>query len=521
MLANIPRKRQRVAICSSCGHLQTVALSATEFVCNTCSAPTSIERGNVKLGRYECPHCQWTFTIPKLPKHKKPLIKRLFAVEYECDTCMATDYKTADEKDQQQYRDAAQKFQSMKRRLPFPRTKIPTRNRSDPRPINYGYRTYSDLFNPRQLLGLSILYRRISKVRDTNTKEYLLLAFSDSLASNNMFCYYAFDYRKLTPMFGLHAFRPVPRPVEVNLLQESRGRGSFPKCVEKVIRGKRFCYRPYEYVSKAKNRSKRVHTGETIVTTVTNDYADWESGAGRCLLTNRSSESLPEIKKQVVDLIVTDPPYYDNIPYAEYSDFYYVWLRRYIDPQSAIWKSRHVPFLEPLYVNPKDREIAAARERYTVGLSNVFKECRRVIKPRGVLVFSYHHLSNEAWESLTTAIVQGEFRVTNVIPLRSEGKSGFHSHEGSLKWDSILVCRPVLRKTSRQEGSAKPHAVARWATSRVNHWSARVGKLGMSESDKKSLRMALVCARLTQLRVSQAEIAVAFHYNESGSSPRS
>ncbi len=512
LLADVRKKEHKVALCSSCGTVQSIISTQNAFACESCGASTEVNRGNVKLGRYTCPNCESSFTVPDLPDEKKPMPKRLFALEYHCKSCEETAYKRAGEHDVQLFREADQRLRKATSGLMFPRTRIPKRPRSDPRPINYGYRRYADLFNARQLLGLSILYKRISRVSDTNTKEYLLLALSDALASNNMFCYYAFGYRKLTPMFGLHAFRPVPRSVEVNLLQEHRGRGSFPKCLDKVVRGKQFCYDPFESVSKSPDSSKRVYTGERIITTVATDYTEWESGASRCLLMNQSSESMAEIKDQTVDLILTDPPYYDNIPYAEYSDFYYVWLRRYIDPQSVAWKARHVPFLRPLYVNPTARRKDLARERYTNGLANVFKECKRVIKPRGMLVFSYHHASNEAWESLATALVAGGFRATNVVPLRSEGKSGFHSYEGSLKWDAIITCRPLTSRSRQVIGSLEPHAIFRWATTRTDYWSARAAKMSMSKNDLCNLRMALIAARLTQLRASAGEIRKAYLY---------
>src|SRR3989442_10471083 len=123
--------------------------------------------------------------------------------------------------------------------------------------------------------------------------------------------------------------------------------------------------------------------------------------------------------------------------------------------------------LEALYVNPKARNHVLARERFTNGLTNVFKECKRVVKPTGLLVFSYHHVSYEAWHSLAVALVESRFRATNVTPLRSEGKSGFHSFEGSLKWDAIIVCRPLNSRSRIVRGSLKPHAIYRWADSRL------------------------------------------------------
>ena len=87
----------------------------------------------------------------------------------------------------------------------------------DKRPISYGFHRYAELFNSRQLLCLATILRTILNVKEDSLQELLLLAFSDSLASNNMMCYYAFDYDKMTPLFGLHGYNVVTRPVENNV----------------------------------------------------------------------------------------------------------------------------------------------------------------------------------------------------------------------------------------------------------------------------------------------------------------
>src|SRR3989442_1155352 len=238
ILARDSEKGSKVVVCRTCGDVSQVAIHDKTIVCNVCGTQTEVDSGNVTLGRYRCPYCSTSFRVPDLPKDAKPLRKRLFAIEFSCSRCNLRSYKKADESDRAAYAEAENDFFRNRRRLAFPRTRIPIRGRSDPRPTNFGYRAYADLYNKRQLLALSLIYGRICEVADQNTKEFLLLAFSDALASNNMFCYYAFDYRKLTPMFGLHAYRPVARSVEVNILQSKTGRGSFPKAVQKVIRGK-------------------------------------------------------------------------------------------------------------------------------------------------------------------------------------------------------------------------------------------------------------------------------------------
>ncbi len=509
VLARDARLGRKTVVCELCGEVSVIPSAVTEHRCDSCGQISHPDSGHIRLGKLSCVSCGYTFGVPGLPAGMKPLPKRLFAVEYDCSVCASSGFKKADADDLKVYSDAHEEFDRLRKRLSYPRAIIPVRGRSDPRPTNYGYRRYSDLFNARQLLGLSILQDRISSVSDRNTREFLLLAFSDTLANNNVFCYYAFDYRKLTPIFGLHAYRPVTRSVEVNLLKTGRGRGSFPRCLEKVIRGKRYCYHPSESVVQRNGRAKTVFTGERIVTSVSSEYEEWADRLTRCLLMNKSSEDLSEIPDKSVDLVLTDPPYYDNIPYAEYSDFFYVWLRDHIHPLGRAWNAQHVPSIESLYVNPRAKDQYLEQQRFFNGLTNVFKECRRVLRPGGLMAFTYHHISSDAWATLCKSVSDAGWYAVGVVPVRSEGKSGFHSYERSLKWDAVTVCRPSLGG-SRTDGSAQPGKVLRWARTRLRRWSSRIRSLGMSEADRDSFLMALVSARLSQTGASVNEIDVAF-----------
>ena len=143
-----------------------------------------------------------------------------------------------------------------------------------------------------------------------------------------MFCFYAFDYGKLTPLFGLHAYAKVSRPVENNVWGTELGRGSFSKCFYKMLEGKRYAVKPFEYVYSQDGRPDRVFSGEGISCNLYRRSlpasSDVESSA---LILNRSSEDLSPIATESIDLILSDPPYYDNLAYSELSDFYHVWLK--------------------------------------------------------------------------------------------------------------------------------------------------------------------------------------------------
>jgi putative DNA methylase len=124
-----------------------------------------------------------------------------------------------------------------------PQREVPREGRSDDRLIDYGYRAYHELFNPRQLLHLSCLAEAISATAG-RVREALALAFSDHLATNCMMTYYAFGWRRLAPLFSIRAFRHVTRPVEINPWLDGTGRGTFPNAVRQVQRAIDFAKAP-------------------------------------------------------------------------------------------------------------------------------------------------------------------------------------------------------------------------------------------------------------------------------------
>jgi len=426
----------------------------------------------------------------------------MFALEYQDPVTDERIYKAADEWDLELYRSVYQEFEDLKGELIYPRDLIPTEGRSDKRPISLGYRYYHQLFNPRQLLCLSLIYAEIIKIKDVNTRDFLLLAFSDCLANNNWFCSYAFGYRKLTPLFGLHAYRAINRPVEANVWGTTFGRGSFVNCFNKLVKGKRFARNTYEFKYNKDGSAEKVETGDSaeMLITPAKDIQDLENV--KCIIENGDARNISWIPSQTIDLVFTDPPYYDNLPYSELSDFYYVWLRDYL-PSERMWKEKNTPYKESLFV-PKLTE--EHKKLYEEGLVLAFKECRRVLKPNGLMVFTYHHRDLQAWTSIGRALQEADLVVTNIFPILSEGRSGFHSSSGNIKWDAVFCCRPSEYKPVKVFYLGQMN---RWVTSRLQYWITRFEKkdLNFGNCDSNSLQFALVVAYITRTSVDPMKVS--------------
>ena len=483
---------KHVVFCSYCGEVGEIPKHWEHFSCQSCGRRTDVGKGPIHKGKFTCPQCSYRGTFHSIATGGRRLKQRMFALEVLPDGEERTVFKKANAKDQALYTKASRAWRERKRIDRFvPTDTIPIKNRVDRRPVLYGYRKYSDLFNDRQLLCLSTLADSIAHIQDVASREFLATAFSDCLAANNMFCFYAFDYQKLTPLFGLHAYHKVNRPVENNVWGAELGRGSFTKCFNKLLRAKRYGAAPFEYrYSQRSHDPKQVKTGESIKTVLVDSIPqDLSVGSPFGILLNQSSEKLGQISNGTVDLILSDPPYYDNIAYSELSDFYHVWLKRLRLPSYKGNSQTRTPLHESLYVrNNKDHN--SEHIKFADGLKKVIRECHRVLKDKGLFVFTFHHKNWRAWSSLGSALFHAGFDITNVFPVRSEGQSQFHSAAGNLKWDAVFCCR------KRQTGESVNPFVAlkarKRAANEVSRWEAelRPSKLKLGPADRASIRCA-------------------------------
>jgi adenine-specific DNA methylase len=140
-----------------------------------------------------------------------------------------------------------------------------------------------------------------------------------------------------------------------------------------------------------------------------------------------------------VDAVVTDPPYESNVMYSELSNFFYVWLRLSL-------RSRYPWFADD--VVPWEREVISNRvqnkghREYLDGLTQVFRECHRVLKGDGVMTFTFHHMNPRAWGSVLQALLNAGFVVSCVWPAKSEMDASTHLRGlNSMHYDSVVVCR--------------------------------------------------------------------------------
>lgn len=178
----------------------------------------------------------------------------------------------------------------------------------------------------------------------------------------------------------------------------------------------------------------------------------------RLQISQGSATDLSHIPSGSVHHICVDPPYYDNVMYAELSDFFYVWLKRSVghlypdffrdeltnkDDEAVANAARFAAFgakKKPLAQQDYERKMAAA-----------FREMYRVLRDDGVLTVMFTHKQVEAWDTLATALIGAGFTIKASWPIHTESEHSLHQAKKNAAASTILL---VCRK--RQAGEQSP-----------------------------------------------------------------
>ncbi len=146
------------------------------------------------------------------------------------------------------------------------------------------------------------------------------------------------------------------------------------------------------------------------------------------------------------DAVVTDPPYYDNVPYADISDFFYVWLKRILGP---VFPEHFASELTPkkmeatALANRHGGDMARATTEYESMMIESLREAQRVLKAGAPLVVVYAHKTTLGWSTLVDAIRKAGFTVTEAWPMDTEVGSRLVATNASALASSIFL---VARK---------------------------------------------------------------------------
>jgi putative DNA methylase len=329
--------------------------------------------------------------------------------------------------------------------------------------IAYGFHRWTDFFNDRQLLALLLLRDGIQEISDTDARRALFTLFSGVLEFNNLFASYKGEGTgAVRHMFAHHILKPERTPIEANVWGTSKSSGSFANLFRsRLLRAIEYRERPTEV--EPPGGSERRVCSEPFTGVITG----WDAPLPpRSIALSQGDSSATGLADGSVDLVLTDPPFFDNVHYSELADFFRAW---------------HLPGSEPVTTRAEGEVQDGDPVRFARKLGAVFRECNRVLKDDGLLVFSYHHSREEGWTSLGEAILTAGFAVVNAHPVKAEMSSATPKSQAKepIQLDSIIVCRKV--------GSAGPAATRSAALAAAEAKVARLVAAGtkLSANDQK------------------------------------
>jgi len=331
---------------------------------------------------------------------------------------------------------------------------------NDGRPIQYGMPLWRDFFSPRQLLchgtSVEVFRELLQEENDNGTLDetaraaFVYLSFSlDKLRDYNSRLTHWHTGREVTAgTFDRHDFSFKWSYVEMAPSVTDLG-GDWAikqtgKCIKELL-----------------ELSGSGPIGKTGTQQAAQQVMNLQTASPPppVIVTCGPADNMAHLKDESVDVVVMDPPYYDNVMYAELSDFFYVWLKRtagYVYPE---W------FRRPL--TDKDNEAVAnpvrfqgqkgaktlANRDYQQRMANIFAECRRVLKPNGIMTLMFTHKATGAWDALTKGLVEGGFTITASWPINTEAEGSLHIRGKAAANSTIfLVCRPrELRRSDQVE----------------------------------------------------------------------
>ncbi len=308
---------------------------------------------------------------------------------------------------------------------PTPNEPLPPRGTLGFRIQGYGMTTWGDLFNACQKLALITF---VEKVRQAHAAmlargypeefaravaTYLGLAVDRLADRGSCQSFWIVQHGKIAGTFGRQALPIVWDYAEIKPLGEN----------------------PWDWATHVDWIDKVIEHSSKISYTP-------------CYVTHTTATLLP-FPDQHFDAVLTDPPYYDNVPYSYLSDFFYVWLKRTV--------GHLYPELFATPLTPKGEEIVAyshgdggleeGKQRFEAMLSQAFHEICRVLKPGGIVVIVYAYKTTEGWETVINALLDSGLVVSGAWPINTERQSRLRANESAALASSIyIVARKVERK---------------------------------------------------------------------------
>ena len=425
------------ALCPNCRMVNTTRYDAGSVTCSHCGETYDPQQGNIKGAKVHCNQCCHTFRlVDRMKSIPGPLNYRRYA-KIIINGDGKKQYVAMNTFDHILEDLIAKEFTSLKTRFP-PVAIVSGYNTNQILKHNYCY--WHELFSDRQLLCIHQLLKAIRQIERSDHRLLFACLFSGTLEFNNLFASFKGEGTgAVRHMFSHHVLKPEVMPIEANVWGTSKSSGSFSTLFHsRILNALAYKADPTELREKSGRSTKIGGINRPLALPVSDELALSGNGDGNVYLAQGDS-SCTRIPNRSVDVVVTDPPFFDNVHYSQLADFFFYWLNQLLDYSKA-------------KTTRQKSEVQDTNSlRFTDKLTSVFTECHRVLKDTGLLVFSYHHARHEGWTCIHRAIRHAGFTCSQAYPIKAEMSVSvpLKQAKSPIHLDSILVCHKEDRGASR------------------------------------------------------------------------
>ena len=433
-------------VCPKCGALSPKDHRVTEMECAECGHGFNATTGPVKGKTARCLRCYCEFNIGRTIRETgSPPTYRMYA-KLVLTPDGKKEYNPVTVYDEALYEQAVSDLERSPYRIPHEYME-PGYNTNQA--LNYGFRSWVHMFNARQLLCISTMANRIKEIEDNRLRDAFTCLFSGVLEFNNMFASYKGEGTgAVRHMFYHHVLKPERTPLEANIWGTPKSSGAFSTLFRsRLLRATQYAQQPFELALLPEDqgsRSVKVDGINELLTGVANSDSYDHFDQGGKLYVSCGDSAVTDLPDKCVDVVVTDPPFFDNVHYSQLADFFYAWQKLIIDD---------LPSHRADTTRSESEVQNSDGKTFTERLTLVLREAGRVLKGDGLLVFTYHHSRWEGWQSVLRAVAGAGFRIEACHPVKAEMSVATPKRQAKdpINFDIIIVCR------QHQPGTAWTH----------------------------------------------------------------
>lgn len=433
--------------------------------------PSEVGQGTTRRGSATCPCCG--FTTPTTSIRKQLATRnggtstaRLFCVVTKRTNEQGRFYRLPIEKDLEAVDKAVAVLQrkQAQSKLPFsliPDEPLPPQGTLGFRVQLYGMKQWGHLFSPRQALVLVTLSEKARQVREELAK------LNDAGLAEAVQAALALNVDKMADYGSSLASWSSPASQETV-------RGTFSRQALAMVWD---FAEAYPFVGSSGGWT---HNLNFLISPLEAE-SRCQHSTGQIERASATKHPLPD---DSVDAFVTDPPYYDAIPYADLSDYFIVWLKRSLDGSALAKNFASLSDKDEECVVDEVKGHDAAFFERTMGKALI--EGRRMARPGGVGIVVFAHKSTAGWESQLQAMIDAGWVITGSWPIDTEREGRVRANSSAALASSVhLVCRP----RENLGGSGRPDEIGDWRDvltelpQRIHEWIPRLAAEGVVGAD--------------------------------------